>query len=647
MDKTTKLLRGVHLFDILTDEEVRIFSDYTRIEKFSEGANIFKKGESSNAFYIVEQGEVRIVKDAFQDKDNTLAFFIEGEIFGEFDLFENDPRTATAITNTPSSLLIFPRGGYDFEYICNKHPDIFVKIYHSLITVNSGRIRQTNRIITEKSSWLNDLKEQMYKDKLTNFYNQSYLDDEFPRLLKEYEKTAFLVVKPDDFKIVNDTFGHEAGDMALKAIAGTVLSAIGETEIPIRFRGNEFIIAFCGKSAEETEERARAIFKQLSDIDIGALIGEKSLFLTYSMGLAEYPEQGETVDTVTQLAYSKMFEQRDNGGNGIRIVDSHIDNLIPFLQKVSVFSSLYISELQILSGYMKHVNYGEGSYICREGEEGSELFIIESGTATASIKIDDNEEKILTEFTTGDFFGEVAIFENAQRSASIIAREESSLLTLDKQDFLAIMEKWPMVAIKMMKEILDITSGRLSHTSSFISEMVKWGDNASRRAITDELTGVYNRRYLDSALEDHFEKSRKHKKSLSVIMADMDFFRDVNESYSHETGDRYIVEVASVFQKCLRESDIIARYGGDEFTILLPETEKEKAMELAESIRATVEQLDFLKNIEGPDLPLSVSLGLAVFPNHCTTLDDLKKLADEALYRAKESGRNKVVAADN
>ncbi len=643
MERKKELLKNIRLFQNLAEQELSILSEYAHIVDLEKGSTIFKNGDASNSFYIVDTGEIQIVKDNFKEKNNTLASFIEGEMFGEFDLFEKDPRTATAIASTDSKLLVFPHDAHDIEYLYTRHPDIFVKIFHSLITLNSGRIRQTNRVITEKSSWINDLKEQMYKDKLTNFYNQTYLEDEFPDIIKNYDKTSILVVKPDDFKTVNDSFGHEAGDKALKAIAGCVLSSINESEIPIRFRGNEFIIAYCGLGTDEVLKNAEHIFKELSSIDIGLVIADKSLRLTYSMGLAEYPDQGDTIDAVIQLAYAQMFEQRDRGGDGIRIIESHIDSLIPFLQNVLVFSSLYISELKIISGFLKPVSYPKDSFICREGDEGNELYIIESGSAYASIKINDDEEKILTEFSSGDFFGEVAIFENAQRSASITTKEDTTVLVLHKDDFHTIMAKWPLVAIRMMKEMLDITSGRLSKTGRFISEMVKWGDDASRRAITDELTGVYNRRYLDSALEDQFEKAQGQNTPITVIMADMDFFREVNESYSHDIGDEYIIEVAAVFKKCLRDRDIVARYGGDEFTIVLPETDIEKARDLAEDIRRNVEKLDFLEKHAGPKLQLSVSLGLAAFPQHSDNLDDLKKHADQALYKAKENGRNRVV----
>jgi two-component system cell cycle response regulator len=175
--------------------------------------------------------------------------------------------------------------------------------------------------------------------------------------------------------------------------------------------------------------------------------------------------------------------------------------------------------------------------------------------------------------------------------------------------------------------------------------MVRWGDEASRRAITDELTGAYNRRFLDNSLDDYFETAKKSKKPLSLIMADLDYFRQINEAYGHDMGDKTILEVVNVFKKTLRDTDILARYGGDEFTVLLPDTALEKACNIAEEIRKEVEKLDFLSNMTGPVTRLSTSQGIASFPETADTLKDLKKKADDALYQAKERGRNRVYCA--
>jgi diguanylate cyclase len=130
-------------------------------------------------------------------------------------------------------------------------------------------------------------------------------------------------------------------------------------------------------------------------------------------------------------------------------------------------------------------------------------------------------------------------------------------------------------------------------------------------------------------------------------MVDLDFFREVNEQYSHEVGDAYIIEVSKVFKEHFRSSDIVSRYGGDEFTIILPDTGLKDAYDVAEKIRKHVEKIDFLKKQQGPDIKLSTSQGIAAFPENTADLKSLKEFADKALYIAKETGRNRVVCWEN
>jgi diguanylate cyclase (GGDEF)-like protein len=173
--------------------------------------------------------------------------------------------------------------------------------------------------------------------------------------------------------------------------------------------------------------------------------------------------------------------------------------------------------------------------------------------------------------------------------------------------------------------------------------MVVWGERARKRAITDRLTGVYNRRFLEDALDQNFVLSIKNKSPFSLIMVDLDHFREINEQYGDEVGDRVLLSVVGVFNNNLRKQDIIARYGGDEFTILLPNTEVSTALSIAQNICNEVARLDLLKKLSGSIDMVTTSQGIASFPLHAESLNRLREMADEALYRAKNEGRNRVI----
>lgn len=641
--------RKTDIFSRLPDDDLAVLAGFCGFRDYKKGEVIFEKGNKSRSLFIIARGEVAITSsmDAASRGgsagEQAIARFIAGEIFGEFEFFENDIRTAFAAAAEESSLLVFPWEGEDLERLFDEYAHIFAKIYHRLISVNAGRQRLTHRLISEKTGWIEELKKQMFFDKLTGVYNRTYLEDE---LAKNYAflGTVFslLVIKPDNFKLINDTFGHEAGDGALQAISGKLQSLLRNDDLAVRYRGNEFIVLFPSTPIEEAVDLARMYLREMNGFDIGKEMKRDSLFQKFSIGVASYPDHEKEFLDLVEKAFTKVFEQREVGGNGVRVASAGGDELYNFLKNVGMLSSLKMSELHLVSQRLDLVRYPMGSVIFRAKEEGNELFIIKSGSTSVRISLQDGAEKEIALLKAGEFFGEMAIFENAPRSATCIAAEECEILKLNKEDFFDLMKHSPHAAINIMKNMLNKTTDRLNASGQFITQMVKWGEDASLRAVTDKLTGVFNRRYMESESENRFTKAQKDAAPLSLVMADMDFFREVNEGYSHEVGDRYIVEVAKVFTSSFRKTDIVSRYGGDEFTILLPDTDLATAMAVAEEVRRNVERLDFLKNLEGPDLHLSVSMGISNFPATCSTLAELREQADKALYAAKHNGRNRV-----
>jgi len=316
-----------------------------------------------------------------------------------------------------------------------------------------------------------------------------------------------------------------------------------------------------------------------------------------------------------------------------------------FLQNVYIFSTLTAEEIEKVVSCLNTVSVEKGEILFREGDEGNELFIVKSGTVSTSIKLPDGEEKELVKFGSGDFFGEMSIFEDAPRSATCYTKSKSTLFRLHRDDFFHIINTFPDIAIKIMYHMLNVTARRLRSTGEFLSDMVRWGEDARKRAITDELTGCYNRRFLDDAFNDYFESARSSKTPLSVIMVDLDHFREINEAYGHETGDQLLLEVVAVFKRNLRERDIIARYGGDEFTVLMPDTDHEVCKTIAGTICREVSELTVLEGRNGPFSKVTTSQGIASFPETADDLKTLREGADQALYLAKEQGRNRVCSS--
>jgi diguanylate cyclase (GGDEF)-like protein len=316
-----------------------------------------------------------------------------------------------------------------------------------------------------------------------------------------------------------------------------------------------------------------------------------------------------------------------------------------FLTKVPIFADLNEEEVQRIFQVMQPRDLAADEILFHEGDAGGELYIVEKGTMGISVTLEDGQSLEIASFSGGDFFGEMSIFEKEPRSATCCAKSRCHLYALHEKAFFELLETSPTTAATVMKQMLAATRRRLQDTGAFLSDMVQWGEEARRRAITDPLTGLYNRRYLEEALDEYFMKAVSGNRPMAVVMLDLDHFREINEGYSQEIGDKIIIAVAEVFRRRLRSTDVAARYGGDEFTVILPDTDAAAAQRMMEGVRADVADLTLLRDLGGSILQVTTSQGIACFPDHARELKGLRESADEAMYRAKELGRNRVVLA--
>jgi diguanylate cyclase (GGDEF)-like protein len=310
------------------------------------------------------------------------------------------------------------------------------------------------------------------------------------------------------------------------------------------------------------------------------------------------------------------------------------------LQSVDILSHLTADELEIFQRFLVEVTCDPGEAVFHQGDEGRDLYIVGEGRVAIRVRAPEGADVDVAELGPGDFFGEMSIFEDAPRSATCAMVDGGRLYRLRKEDFFSLMDQHPRTAIKVMYRMVNITTGRLTKTSSFLSGLVQWGEGARRRAITDDLTGLYNRRYLDAVLEQQIAEAKVKNATFSLIMMDLDRFHAINDAYGQQFGDALIAAVAPPLRAALDDEAIAARYGGDEFTVIVPGRSADEALRSAEAIRSAVEALEF----SGPEgvVRVTSSQGVAEFPRHGSTLEAIKEAADSALYRAKESGRNRA-----
>jgi len=172
------------------------------------------------------------------------------------------------------------------------------------------------------------------------------------------------------------------------------------------------------------------------------------------------------------------------------------------------------------------------------------------------------------------------------------------------------------------------------------SMLYKQTEELQQLSITDPLTGIYNRRYLSTRLSEEITRYNRYKHPFSFLMLDMDKFKDYNDTFGHMFGDKLIKAMATIMEKSLRNVDIAARFGGDEFVAIFPQTSKADAIHITNRLK---EKIDAALRQESLNMPLTVSMGLTTYPDDASSVGELLEKTDQALYLAKRGGGDRVV----
>jgi diguanylate cyclase (GGDEF)-like protein len=211
----------------------------------------------------------------------------------------------------------------------------------------------------------------------------------------------------------------------------------------------------------------------------------------------------------------------------------------------------------------------------------------------------------------------------------IIFGEKLGVLALDS----AKKDSFDHDDVQPLESVADICAAAIQNAHNF--------DRMKQLAYVDGLTGIHNRRFFEMRIVEELERASRFQGRMSVIMVDIDHFKKMNDEFGHLLGDEMLRSVSTILKQQLRKMDMVCRYGGDEFAIVVPETAGESAVRVAEKLRRQVETHFF----PGVPRPVTISCGVADYPAHGVTRDEVVAAADSALYQAKQAGRNQVASA--
>ena len=305
------------------------------------------------------------------------------------------------------------------------------------------------------------------------------------------------------------------------------------------------------------------------------------------------------------------------------------------LDSLELFRGVLPDDVHELLQRCDRRDLAEGELLLSPGAKNEHVFIVLSGSL--NIHVGSPDTPVLATMDVGACVGEMSIIEDRDPSAFVIGAEDSHLLLIHQSVL------WEMVDAShdFAKNLLVVLSERVRSHNRVIADSFGELKKFERHATTDALTGLANRHALQETFPAEIERCIEKDKPVSMMMIDVDNFKQFNDMFGHIAGDRALSAVSKILRSQFRPRDLLVRYGGDEFAVLLPGATKEQALVIGERVRGSVSG----NTSDGSDsliqIPVRISMGVAQLPPE-GTLDSLTRAADAALYRAKHAGRNFV-----
>lgn len=305
------------------------------------------------------------------------------------------------------------------------------------------------------------------------------------------------------------------------------------------------------------------------------------------------------------------------------------------LHSLDLFKGVYPDDIQMLLQRCDRRDIEAGEHLLSPAEKNEHVFVVLSGSL--NVHVGSPETPVIATMESGACVGEMSIIEDRDPSAYVIGAEDTHLLVIHQSVL------WDMVdaSHEFAKNLLVVLSERVRSHNRVIADNFGELRKYERHATTDALTSLANRHAMETSFPREIERCVEKQKPVALIMIDVDNFKQFNDMFGHIAGDRALSAVSRILRTQFRPRDLLVRFGGDEFAVLLPDVNTEQAMQIGDRVRKAVSG----ETGDGSDsliqIPLRVSMGVAELRPQ-GTLDSLIRDADKALYRAKHAGRDTV-----
>jgi len=279
-----------------------------------------------------------------------------------------------------------------------------------------------------------------------------------------------------------------------------------------------------------------------------------------------------------------------------------------------------------------------GASLLALGQRNAALYILMSGRL--AVYLDEEARIPVAYLEPGECVGEISIIDDDAASASVVALEPSRLLVTSASDLWALMAEESTIAVNL----LHILAERIRrNNASVLAGLGQHGQLGMLSGI-DPVTGLHNRRWMNDVFIRQIDRCSRARLAVCLAVVDIDRFRSINDTFGHQAGDQVLAQIGRVLQRQFRPTDLLARCGGEEFAVLLPETRAQEAVAALERLRLALSQTQ-TSVAQRTTVKVTVSVGIAQW-HAGWSLDDLIDCADRALSRAKASGRNCVVVGE-